>query len=234
MVLPSPSNAYGGACSPGLSECEKAVGMRSLLIIPCLATMSSLTWAQAEVKTPQTEQESGAVTFADLDGFVLEARVTLRQVIRRGGRQYPVRAWSDTKLAFGPGARVDVTLTSTSHHPRGVSKGRPRSFSVGLERAGKVATTNMGDGYGVWVFGDGMLTSLRTYTKGAFRRDIAFARSPEGIPCRITEGFAREQGTGAVVYNSPVDGVPEAIVSSEQVSSTCRVTRPNSRSTSKG
>jgi hypothetical protein len=208
--------------------------MRSLLIIPCLATMSSLAWAQAEVKPPQTEQEAGAVTFADLDGFVLEARVILRQVIRRGGSQFPVRAWNDTKLAFGPGARIDVTLTITSHHPRGVSKGRPRTFSASLERAGKVETANMGEGYGVWVFGDGMLTSLRTYTKGAFRRDIAFARSSEGITCRITEGFAREQGTGAVVFNSPIDGAPVTIVSSEQVSSTCRVTRPNLRSTSKG
>jgi hypothetical protein len=201
---------------------------RSLIALGCAAA-SAAAWAQPETSKKATaENRASAVTFAELDGVVVEARVVLQEVIRRQGKQFPIRAVGDTKLTIGPGTSLYVTLTSTSHHPRGVSKGQPISFVSRLERPGEVAKSNMGGGHGVWVFSDGTLTNLRTYGGGgAFKRDIVFTRTAGGLACKITEGFAREGGTGSIAFNSPIDGVLVTVVSARQVSSSCQVTKRN-------
>jgi hypothetical protein len=202
--------------------------MRRLLTALGLAAASSATVAQTEVRKEAPAQSgTDAVAFAELDGTIVEARAVLQQVVRRRDKQYPVRAVNDTRIVFGPSEQFHVTLTSTAHHPEGVSKGKPVTFSPRLQRPGE-ASDNMGGGYAVWVFNDGTLTSLRTYGKsGAFKRDVAFARKGKGLACTITEGFAWEAGKGNVTFNSPIDGLPTTIVSARQTSSSCRITKRN-------
>jgi hypothetical protein len=200
--------------------------MKRLLTALGLVAVSSTTMAQTEVgKEVPAQSGAGAVTFADLDGAVVEASVVLHHVIRRQGEQFPTRAVNGTRIAI-VGERLYVTQTHVSHHPGGVSKGKPMTYSTVLEQPG--VTRTMGGGHGLWIFKDGILTTLRIYDQGgAFKRDIAFTRAGKGFACKVTEGYAREGGTGSVTFNSPINGKRVTVVSARQTSSSCKVTKRN-------
>jgi hypothetical protein len=165
---------------------------------------------------------SQAVTFAELEGALVEALVVHEQVIRREGREFPTRFESALTLVIGPGDKYQSTWTPTSHTPRGARQGTPRTSLISLEKTRELPT--MGGGHGVAVFIDGTLTALRTFKGGAYKRTIAFARGAEGLTCAANETFAREAGAGTIFLDSPFDGVPMIVVSAKQLSSTCRVT----------
>ena len=52
---------------------------------------------------------------------------------------------------------------------------------------------------------------------------IAFARGPEGLTCKADEAFARENGRGPIILDSPVGAGEVQILSAKQTSSLCRV-----------
>jgi hypothetical protein len=169
-----------------------------------------------------------AVTFAELEGSIVDAKIERQQVIRRAGSTFPVRVQSILKITIGSDGKFDVTWHTVNDTPRGVFQGKTLSGSVTINQEAKEASKeNLGGGVGVWLFSDGTLSSLRTYKAGgAFKRDISFSRTAEGFVCTANEAFAREKGSGPVVFNSPVDDVPVAIVNWKQLSSTCRVSKP--------
>jgi hypothetical protein len=68
---------------------------------------------------------------------------------------------------------------------------------------------------------------VRTYKQGAYRGNFALARGADGLTCTVTESFGREGSRGAIVMESAVDGKLFAVISSKQVSSTCRVAKPS-------
>ena len=168
-----------------------------------------------------------AVTFAELEGSIVDAEIVRQQVIRRAGSTFPVRVQSILKMAIGSDGKFDVTWHTVNDTPRGVFQGKTVSISGTVNQEAKVPKDNLDGGIGVWLFSDGTLTSLRTFkVAGAFKRDISFSRTAEGFVCTANEAFAREKGSGPVVFNSPVDDVPVTIVSWKQLSSTCRVSKP--------
>jgi hypothetical protein len=170
--------------------------------------------------TPARGQD--AVTFADLDGAAVEAKLVMHQVIRREGRQFPVRLHNHVRLSIGPEDKIEVVITPISDTPRGRRYGPSRKGTHKLEQPRSSQT--LGGGHGVFVFMDGTLTWLRTFRGGAFKRTFAFARGAEGLTCTATDSFARESGRGRVFLDSSIDGRPVEVVSARQVASTCRVT----------
>jgi hypothetical protein len=164
-------------------------------------------------------QGQEALNFSDLEGLEVAAKIVHDQVVRREGQDVPVKLERDVKVVIGPGDSIPLAVSSTVQSPRGKRQGKPASgpFTLGQERE----IPALGGGSGVFTYGDGALTFVRTFKGGAFRSTITFARSAEGFTCTVKEGFAREGGTGAISLNSPTDGTPITIVRTRQSSSYC-------------
>jgi hypothetical protein len=193
--------------------------MKIAAIFICALALSGS--AHGQLKTGQTTSR-GPVTLAELADHAIEMKFVRDQVAKREGGEYPVRIEVDLKVVLGPGDRINWILGNTIHTPNGAQKPKPTSFSSKLEKPEQ--TRFFGAGHGVWIFSEGILTTLRTYPTGAFKREIKFARAAKGLECTATEGLAREDGAGGVVMTAP-DGRPVTIVSEKLVSSSCRVTR---------
>lgn len=191
------------------------------LLLALLASTQALS--QGATDNPATDKP---VTFVELEGSIVDAKIVRQQVIRRAGATFPVRVQSILKITIGANDRFDVTWHTINDTPRGVLEGKTLSGSLTLNQSREANPGNLGGGYGIWKFSDGTLTNLRTYKEGgAFKREISFSRTAGSFACTANEGFAREGGTGPVVFNSPADGVQVTIVSWKQLSSTCQVSQ---------
>jgi hypothetical protein len=143
------------------------------------------------------------------------------QIVLRENRKFPVKVQGDYRIVIGPGDKIHSTFTPSVHRAAGRRVGETRSglFTLGQEREVKTS----GGGQGVWTYADQTLTYRRSFKQGAYRMTIAFARHANGLTCSASEAFARENGVGAIVLDSAMDGLPTTIVSASPVSSTCRV-----------
>jgi hypothetical protein len=163
------------------------------------------------------------VTIADLQGSVIEARVVRGLVVRKNGREFPVRYQNDFRVVIGPGEQIHYTANAKNYTPSGIRPEKTRAGWSALERA--VPINRDGGGHAVWIFRDSTLMTLRTFKEGGFKRTITFARGSNGLRCTASETYARERGTGPVTMTAETDGVLVTIVSSKPISSTCRVTK---------
>jgi hypothetical protein len=170
-----------------------------------------------------TAPPTDPVTFAELAGSVIEATVVRDQIMRREARTFATRFQSDIKLVIGPDDRIQVSVTPTTDTPSGRHVGPTRTGPFLLKKTRPLPT--QGGGEGVHLFKDGVLTFIRTYKEGAFKRTIAFSRTPDGPSCTAEEGFAREDGVGDIAMNSSIDGRPIVLLSYKPISSTCRVAK---------
>ena len=164
------------------------------------------------------------VTFAELDGLVIEANIVRDQIVRREGSQFLTENDVRWKVVIGPGDAIENTMSQTSHTARGEHKSRPRTVSYVLGKEHQ--EWSQGGGTAAWEFNAGTLTYMRTFSEGAYRADVAFSRGPAGLTCSITDTFGREGGHGALVMQSVIDGSEVTILSSRLVSSNCRVAKP--------
>jgi hypothetical protein len=192
--------------------------MKRLILILVLIAAPAQMWGQS---TTTTTQPNDPVKFAELDGSVIEASIVRDQIVRREGKTFPVRFQNDIKLVIGPNDRIQSSVTPTADTPRGRRVGRTLMGPFLLEK--KQSLTSLGGGEGVFLFKEGVLTFIRTFKSGAIKRDIAFSRTPDGLSCAAEENFAREEGAGDLAMNSAIDDQSAIIVSSKQISSTCRV-----------
>jgi hypothetical protein len=174
------------------------------------------------------------VSFADLDGYTIESEVVRAQVIRREGWQGLVKVHQKWTVIIGPGEIIHMTTVNTVEGPRGKQTGNPGSGFLTLGQPQQLG--HMGGGYGVWEFQNGILTYVRTFKQGAFRKNFELTlgeralmvdgvHSAGGFSCTDSESFARERGVGPIVFNSPVDGKPSTLISSKPVSSSCKVVK---------
>lgn len=163
------------------------------------------------------------MTPADLEGITIGASITREQVIRRENWQGPIQARIDWRVSIDPGGIIEMSTTSTVRGPRGERTGKPLGGIMRLARPQQVY--GLGGGEAVWEFQDGSLTFIRTFKQGAYRARFDISREAEGLSCKVTEGFARERGGGAIVLNSAIDGKPFMLISSKQVSSTCTASK---------
>jgi hypothetical protein len=186
--------------------------MRKLFLVGCLVLLPIAAHAQA-------------VTPADLEGYAVDTRVVMDQRIRREGRELNVQVHFRAQVTFEPENVIRFEFSSTAFGPRG---SRQAPTQKGRALLGKVVEPrNLDGGQAVWVFDDGALTTLRTFgNAGGFKRTISFERDGAGaFSCKINAAHLREEGVGRVATRSPVDNVPVTILSSKQVSSTCKVSK---------
>jgi carbohydrate-selective porin OprB len=195
----------------------------SALVLALAAFMVSPS-SSVSAEQAQAEQKSSGqpITLADLQWSEVHMKIARDQVVRREGRQFPVRVNMDLKLAIGFEG-IEQTFTSTAHGPRGTRQSQPMIGSFIVNRVRDVRS--LGGGRAVWQFADGTLTFMRTYKQGAYRRTVAFTRGAQGLTCTVSESFARENGTGSIELNSLMDGRPTTIVRWKPVSSSCRVAK---------
>jgi hypothetical protein len=199
---------------------------RPIGITKGLTLLFALTAAPAQMlaqSATTTAQPNDPVTFAELEGSVIEARVVRDQTMRRGHTTFPIRLQSDIKLVIGPDDRIQLSVTPTTDTPSGRHVGPTRMGPFLLEKTRPLPT--LGGGEGVHLFKDGVLTFIRTYKAGAFKRIIAFSRTPDGLSCTIEENYAREDGVGEIAMNSAIDGGPVVLLSYKQISSTCHISK---------
>lgn len=169
------------------------------------------------------------VTPADLQGYAVDTRVVMDQRIRRDGRDINVQVHFRAQIAFEPDNVILFEFSSTSFGPRG---SRQMPVQKGRALLGKVVEPrNLDGGQVVWVFEDGALTTLRIFgNAGGFKRTISFTRDGAGaFTCTINAAHLREDGVGRVATRSPVDNAPVTILSSKQVSSSCKVSKAPAR-----
>jgi hypothetical protein len=188
--------------------------MRTLVLAGWLVL--SATFGQAQTVTP-----------ADLQGYAVDTRVVMDQRIRRDGRDINVQVHFRAQIAFEPDDVIRFEFSSISFGPRG---SRQAPVQKGRALLGKVVEPkNLDGGQVVWVFADGALTTLRVFgNAGGFKRTISFTRTSDGaggFDCKIEAAHLREDGVGRVATRSPVDNAPVTILSSKQVSSSCKVSK---------
>jgi hypothetical protein len=194
--------------------------MKRLILLLALIAAPAQMYGQT---APTTVQPNDPVKFTELAGSVIEARVVRDQVVRREGRTFPVRSQDDIKLVIGADNRIEQSVTVTSDTPRGQRKGPTRTgvWSLGEQRP----IGSLGGGNGILTFENGVLTFIRTFKEGAVRRTFAFSRGPDGLSCDANQAFGREGSVGDLTMNSAIDDNPIIVVSSKQISSTCRVVK---------
>lgn len=188
-----------------------------------LTSFGSLTLVSCLVSA-QSPSDVEGVTLADLQSAIVELSVVRDQMIlNEGGKVVATQLKSDVKFSVR-GNRVEGTLDTTTKSPKGTRKGDTKKFLETIEVPSD--TKRFGPGSLVWILKEGKLIELRVFERGgAFRREVSFARSPKGLTCTATEFFARENGTGHIKLKSGVDGAQITVVSSKQVSYTCRITK---------
>jgi hypothetical protein len=201
--------------------------MKRLILLLVLTTAPAHTRGQTAATTTQPNDP---VTFVELAGSVIEARVVRDQVLRREGRTFPVRNQDDIKLVIGADNRIEQSVTVTSDTPRGQRKGPTRTGVWSLGEKHPIGS--LGGGNGILTFEDGVLTFIRTFKEGAVRRTFAFSRGTDGLSCTANQTFGREGGVGDLNMNSAIDDGPIIVVSSKQISSTCHVLKQSSQAPS--
>jgi hypothetical protein len=193
----------------------------TVIKMKCLPVFGLVTLYISGLALAQTHTAEGAVTLEELQGAVAEGQVVHDKIIRRMGKQYVVRVQETFKLFFNKGRAIDWTQDETYYTSRGTHKGKTKNISRRLEKAGH--GENLGGSQGVWIFGKGIVTNLRVFKSGGLKREIVFNRVKGGLLCSVTERYMREDGTGAVAFNSPVTGASVVVVSGKQISSSCTV-----------
>jgi hypothetical protein len=160
------------------------------------------------------------LTIADLDGLVIESELTREQVNRFNGREVVATVDLTWSVEIGPGP----FLKSTSKNQ---IRGRPAEAPLsGLFRLGEPQQVgSFGGGDAQWTLKDDSLTFTRTFKQGANRFSIALARKDSGFECTAVQSFAREDGSGQIVFWGPGVRTDVTIVSWRQLSSTCRVSK---------
>ena len=167
-------------------------------------------------------QAQDRVKLSELQGRMVHGKIVTERVMRKGGRQFPVKTKMDWKLKVQESDAVWQEVRQTVTNPRGTRETDPltRTFPLGKP----VTVGSRGGGEAMYSFSDGTLTFVRTFKKGAFRMSTEFARGGDGkLTCVMTGSHAREEGTGAVELVNPFDGQPMSIVSYKQVSSSCEI-----------
>jgi hypothetical protein len=170
---------------------------------------------------PSAEALAEAITLTDLAGSVVEADIHRRQIMQRKGPQFTIETHQNWKFDINPDKTIDLVVNTTIRGPRGTRKAPPDAGRFTLEQAREVR--NRGGGQGIWNFADEALHFTRTFPSGAYRVHFTFARGGDGMTCKVTEAFAREDGNKPITLDSSLGDGPVTMIESQQEPSDCRV-----------
>ena len=168
---------------------------------------------------PSPSPTSQSIALTDLEGLKIHAKLVTEMVAQRQGRQGPATQEIEWQIYVEPDGMINFSFRPTTHTPRGTRTAPLRGATVKL---GEPWSTD--NGQALWQFKDSDLTFVRSYEGGAVRTIISLKRDGQNLTCTATSAYAREQGKGGLVLNSPIDGVPVTILSWKPASATCDIT----------
>jgi hypothetical protein len=88
-----------------------------------------------------------ALTFAELEGAVIEARFLRQQTLLREGREVSNQFQNDLKIEIGPADRIQQTINPTAYTQRGTRKGKTTSGSFTVEHAREIPSRGGATGF---------------------------------------------------------------------------------------
>jgi hypothetical protein len=121
------------------------------------------------------------VSFADLQGAVIQTRVLFQQDGLSNGRPFQNQAERLNTITITSANSLTTSVVSTAYNPWGTRTSPTRSGSFTLGQPREVPSA--GGGHVLWIFQDGQLIQLRTLKAGAYKGTISFSRSAEGLRC---------------------------------------------------
>lgn len=204
--LPSPA-----AGPVRIGEIAMSIGRPACLLAIATGMLVLLAPAQGRAQ---------AIALDELDRWNVDAKLTREQVNRFNGREVVATIDQSWLVEIGP----PPYLKSTSKNQiRGRPEAKPMtgSFRIGTTREVK----SFGGGDGEWTLDGDTLTFTRSFKRGALRLRIAVKRKDDGFECEATQSFAREGGTGDVVFWSPLVQSDVTIVTWRMLSSTCQMSK---------
>lgn len=161
-----------------------------------------------------------ALSFADLQGAVIESRIVDQNRVRHEGVIRHNSVHVDHKITIGPGDTITHAIRRTAVAPDGRILGG--GTGGGSFELGKPKKMRLGNA--VWIFLDGQLTFLGTVESGARRLTWSFKRSNGGLACSVVAApWAREQGAGDLRTDAIGRPGKIEILESKVISSTCRI-----------
>jgi hypothetical protein len=165
-----------------------------------------------------------AVTFADLEGVVVEESVVYERIGQMDSQKKSYKLQIDRKIAIHAGDKLDDTEVDTNFGPRGPhAETASRSWTLGQPREVQGLRFG-GPGHKVWTFSNGTLSLLRTFPTGGYTTHISFTRAAAGLSCTVRAPLARELGSADLGVRES-GGHEFHILSSKEISSSCRVTK---------
>ena len=165
-----------------------------------------------------------AVTFADLQGAVIEVGAVRQMRVSREGSVRSPEVHTTGQIKIGPGDTIVTTFANTAIRDGRARAGTPGSGKFTL---GEPRKTRDGDDV-VWMFANNSLVRLRAHGQdgaGGQKMTIAFQRSPSSLLCVFSIEFAREDNVAEIRTHSRIDGKLVQILESKQVSSNCKVVK---------
>jgi hypothetical protein len=195
--------------------------MKTFMLVVCTLIVPAQTLGQ----TGQAAT-GGAVTWAELDGAVIEAEMVFNRILEQNGHQFAQQAHPSWKIVIS-GDWMRTTWSATFRGPHTEQKAGPITGAAILNQPQK--QTVGGPGQGVWHFEEETLTFTRTFKAGASRLKFVFSREGEALSCQASQSYAREHGSGPLNMDSATDRSALTMVSDQQQSQKCRVSKGTAR-----
>lgn len=163
---------------------------------------------------PLSPAAAQGVSVESLRGRTITASVSWETKARRNGREFDNPVKNDFTIVIGSDGKVTGTVTRHVVGPSGPTT-QTRSFSAVLGRPRDAV-----GGSALMLLSGNTLTMLRTFEVGGGKTTITLGG---GGSCTIRSPAMRETGSGVLLRRDAVVGGQIEILSSRQVSSSCRV-----------
>ena len=162
---------------------------------------------------PLTSAAQG-VSFESLRGRTITAQWAYETRARRDGREFDNPVKFDMTINVGGDGNASGTVTRHVVGPRG-PQSETRTFSATIGKPGQTR-----EGHRLMLLSGNTLTVLQTFEVGGAKTTITLGG---GGSCTVRSPPLKETGSSVVVRRNAVVGGQIEILSSRQVSSSCRV-----------
>lgn len=170
-----------------------------------------------------TAASAQEIDIKDLQGAAISVTTKYRGTFARDRGPGPGNIAHNYRLRVGPDENVEMTLT---RNVEAITPAGPKHSSLNRSFSGKVGTPAQARGGNfLWLLDKNELVLLRTLDVGGFKLSIAFSKSDKGLTCKANAPYLKETGSGAGKTDSAFGGKVR-IISMQQVSSACSVSKP--------
>jgi hypothetical protein len=163
------------------------------------------------------------ISLADLDGTTVEESVLYDRFSSINGDKSSYQVKIDRTVSIAGNTitdtEVDSRIDSNGTHVGPTRRGG--SWTLGQPKE----VQRLGGGHKLWTFSNGTLTLLRVFVGGGYSTQITFQRTTAGLTCTVKAPLLHEIGTAELSIQQNNRGQEVHILSSKQISSSCKVTK---------